>query len=64
MSAANINREQWIELFQATGLDEAMMHKWHSEFEHRYPAQHQSFLQWIGLPEEDIAAVRKFSQAG
>ena len=64
MSASNVTREQWIELFQLAGLDEAMMHKWHREFECRYPAQHQSFLQWIGLSAEDILSVRKFSQAG
>lgn len=64
MSASNMSREQWIELFQAAGLDEAMIHKWHCEFERRYPAQHQSFLQWIGLSTEDIASVRNSSQAG
>lgn len=64
MSASNMTREQWIELFQATGLDEAMMHKWHCEFERRYPTQHQAFLQWIDLSPEDILSVRNFSQAG
>lgn len=63
MSNASMTREQWVELFQATGLDDAMMHKWHFEFERRYPVQHQSFLQWIGLSEEDILSVRTFSQA-
>lgn len=64
MTAANITQEQWMELFEATGPDEAMMHKWHREFERRYPAQHQSFLQWIGLDAEEILNVRKFSQLG
>ncbi|MFN3880493.1 MAG: hypothetical protein ACK4L8_03595 [Nitrincola lacisaponensis] len=64
MSNASMTREQWVELFQATGLDENMMHKWHCEFERRYPVQHQSFLQWVGLSEKDILSVRTFSQAG
>lgn len=64
MNASNMNREQWIELFQATGLDEAMMLKWHCEFERRYPAQHQALLKWIGICAEDILRIRKFSQAG
>ncbi|MBI5329943.1 MAG: hypothetical protein HZB71_04955 [Betaproteobacteria bacterium] len=63
MNASNMTREQWIELFQAIGLNEATMQKWHCEFERRYPTQHQSFLQWIGLSAEDILNVRKFSQA-
>lgn len=63
MSTSNMTREQWIELFQAIGLNEATMRKWHCEFEQRYPAQHRSFLQWIGLSAEEILSVRKFSQA-
>jgi hypothetical protein len=59
-----MNREQWIDLFRTIGLDEAAMHQWHREFEHRYPVQHQSFLEWIALSAEDILNVRKFSLAG
>ncbi len=64
MSADNMTRDQWVEVFQAIGMDEAAMPKWHCEFERRYPAHHQSFLEWIGLAAEDILSVRKFSQAG
>ncbi|RZU36904.1 hypothetical protein EV700_3117 [Fluviicoccus keumensis] len=64
MSTARMTKQQWIELFQATGLSDAMMHTWHREFERRYPDQHQSFLEWIGLPAEEILTVRQFSQAG
>lgn len=63
MSTSKMNREQWIEVFRAIGLDEATMRKWHGEFERRYPAQHQSFLEWISLSAEDILNVRKFSKA-
>lgn len=62
MSTANMTREQWVEVFQATGLDEATMRKWHCEFERRYPNQHQSFLEWIGLSTNDVISVRKRSQ--
>jgi hypothetical protein len=64
MSNLRMNREQWIELFQAAGLDDAMMRRWHCEFERRYPVQHQSFLEWIDLSAEDILKVRKLSQVG
>jgi hypothetical protein len=64
MSESGMNREHWIEVFRAAGLDEAMMRRWHVEFERRYPAGHQSFLEWIKLPAQDILKVRQFSQAG
>jgi len=57
-----MNVDQWVEVFQATGLDEAMMHRWHREFERRYPEQHESFLKWLNLPSDKILTIRKESQ--
>jgi len=59
---SEMNVEQWIEVFRATGLDEAMMNRWHREFEQRYPEQHESFLKWVNLPPEGILAIRKESR--
>jgi hypothetical protein len=49
---------QWKELFTETGLDEAMMDKWHRLFEAKYPESHQGFLHWLGLSQEQIADIR------
>jgi len=54
----HMNKEKWVTLFKAIGLDEATMMKWHSEFETRYPEGHQSFLQWLQIPNEEILAIR------
>jgi len=51
--------DQWVELFREIGLDDATMRRWHELFEERYPEGHQSFLEWLGLPEERIAGIRK-----
>lgn len=40
MKTPLMNRERWSELFQAIGLDEATMRRWHTEFEQRYPEGH------------------------
>jgi hypothetical protein len=40
------------------------MHEWHSEFERRHPQAHQSFLEWLGLPEERISGIRRKSVSG
>lgn len=50
--------EEWTTRFRAIGLDDAAMHKWHRLFEQENPAGHQSFLEWLGLSAERIAAVR------
>lgn len=50
--------EEWVQRFRAIGLDDAAMVKWHRLFEEENPAGHQSFLEWLGLPEERIASIR------
>jgi len=57
-----MNVDQWVEVFRATGLDDAMMRRWHREFERRYPEQHESFLKWLNLSSDDALAIRKESQ--
>jgi len=57
-----MNVEQWVEVFRAAGMDEATMHQWHREFERRYPAQHESFLKWLGVPSDEIVKIRKASK--
>lgn len=63
MSENNVTVDQWVELFRVIGLEEADMHKWHVEFEHRYPDGHQSFLEWLRMPAARIAEVRRRSAA-
>lgn len=51
--------KEWKELFQAIGLSEADMEKWHALFEERYPKDHERFLTWLGLDKKTIAIIRK-----
>jgi len=58
MSNKVMNKEKWVLLFREIGLDDAAMHKWHREFEVRYPNEHQSFLEWLKIPEAEISRMR------
>lgn len=49
---------RWTEVFRATGLDDEAMHRWHHEFESRYPEGHQGFLEWLGLSVDRIGEIR------
>jgi hypothetical protein len=51
--------DEWVSRFRAIGLDEATMKEWHRLFERENPEGHQSFLEWLGLPAERIAEIRK-----
>lgn len=53
-----VSVEEWVARFEAIGLDQAAMEKWHRLFEEENPVGHQSFLEWLGLPAERISAIR------
>ncbi|MEW5801772.1 MAG: hypothetical protein AB1847_06660 [bacterium] len=55
--------EQVIELFRAIGLDDDAMHKWHEEFEKKYPQEHQRFLEWLNVPPDKINLIRQKASA-
>lgn len=62
MPNTNMTKTQWVELFRETGLDEAIMRQWHRLFEQRHPAQHQAFLESLGIGDEEIALIRQHSR--
>ena len=58
MSNEAMNKENWVLLFREIGLDDETMLKWHREFETRFPAGHQSFLEWLQIPANEIERIR------
>ncbi len=59
---SQITVNEFKQMFHDVGLDEAAMLKWHALFEQRYPASHQSFLEWLGLDATLIEQIRAHSQ--
>ncbi len=57
-----IDRETWIEILRASGMNEQDMQRWHHEFEHNAPAAHHSFLRWLGIPEDEVDQIREKSK--
>lgn len=53
-----MNKENWVLLFQEIGLDEATMVRWHQLFETKFPEGHQSFLEWLNIPNDEIDRIR------
>jgi len=53
--------EEWVARSRAVGLDDAAMERWHVLFEREDPAGHESFLRWLGLPDDMIAEIRRKS---
>lgn len=53
-----MNKENWVALFKDIGLDEDTMIRWHRLFETRFPDGHQSFLEWLNIPQDEIERIR------
>ena len=62
MNDERMTKDEWVEVFRATGLDDEGMKRWHREFESRYPLKHEAFLEWLRLPEAEITRIRKHSR--
>ncbi|MBT4521131.1 MAG: hypothetical protein HOC23_14105 [Halieaceae bacterium] len=58
MSSEDMSKDKWVVLFREIGLDDATMVQWHRVFEARYPAGHQSFLEWLNIPQDEIGNIR------
>lgn len=59
----SVDKQAWIEMLRAAGMDEAAMLKWHVEFERRAPQAHQQFLLSLGIEEEEVRQIRLHSRA-
>ncbi|HLP09393.1 MAG TPA: MerR family transcriptional regulator [Opitutaceae bacterium] len=56
-----MTKERWIQLLTACGLDQKDRDRWHAEFEKLSPEAHQDFLESLGLPADEVAAIRHWS---
>ncbi|WP_136524236.1 MerR family transcriptional regulator [Geomonas ferrireducens] len=43
--------------FRTLGVDDNLLGHWHTLFERENPSGHESFQEWLGLPEERTAQV-------
>ncbi len=57
----SVDKKLWVEMLRAAGMDQEAMHRWHAEFERRAPEGHQEFLLSLGIPEDEIARIRRLS---
>lgn len=59
-----VDKQTWVAMLRAAGMDDTTMDRWHREFEHRSPQAHQDFLVGLGIPENEIRHIRARSAEG
>lgn len=57
-----IDKSTWTSLLSASGMSEADMRRWHTAFEASAPTKHQEFLELLGLPDDEIQAIRGWAR--
>ncbi|MSM39312.1 MAG: MerR family transcriptional regulator [Geobacter sp.] len=61
---SSVDKEMFVELLRAAGMDDNAMNQLHVEFERRAPEAHHHFLLSLGIPEKEALMIREFSAAG
>lgn len=57
-----ICKDNFISILEKAGLDYIKMNTLHSEFERLHPEEHQKFLEFLGIPPEEIKLIREHSK--
>lgn len=60
---ATVNKEMFVAMLRAAGMDDAAMKKLHVEFERREPAAHHAFLLSLGISDKEALLIRTWSAA-
>jgi len=57
-----IQKDKWVEIMRAAGMDDNMMKRWHQQFETLEPEGHQEFLESLGIDQKEIEHIRSWSK--
>jgi len=59
-----VDKEMFVELLRAAGMDDDAMRHLHIEFERRAPEAHHAFLLSLGISEQEAGMIRRMSAEG
>lgn len=57
-----LDKEGWVAILRASGMNDDDMERWHVEFERLAPAAHEDFLESLGIAPAEIAHIRAWSR--
>ena len=58
-----VTKEKFTAILRASGFTEEDMRRLHTEFESSAPNEHQEFLEFLHIPQEEIRSIREWSRA-
>jgi len=60
---STLDKEMFVEMLRASGMDDDAMKQLHVEFERRAPLAHHNFLLALGISEQEALKIRSWSVA-
>jgi MerR family transcriptional regulator, thiopeptide resistance regulator len=60
--SAPVDKELWVEMLEAAGMEQKDRKRWHAEFERRAPEGHNEFLLSLGISPDEVAEIRRWSR--
>mgnify|MGYP000203099149 CR=1 FL=1 len=57
----NMDKDRWVGIMRASGLDDDDMKSWHKQFELKEPKGHQKFLESLNIDQDEIEQIRNWS---
>jgi DNA-binding transcriptional MerR regulator len=57
-----VTKEKWTAIMKAAGFSEDDMRRWHVEFEKSAPDEHQEFLEFLHIPNDELSRIRAWSR--
>jgi DNA-binding transcriptional MerR regulator len=58
-----LDKDAWVAILRASGMDDEDMRRWHVEFERHSPEAHQDFLESLGIDHAEIVRIREWSRS-
>ncbi len=59
---AMLSKEKWTKIMRDAGLSDEAMRRWHKQFERDAPEDHEEFLRFLKIPEEEVKQIRQWSR--
>ncbi len=59
-----LSKEKWTKVMRDSGFSDDDMRRWHAQFEKDAPEDHEEFLRFLRIPEDEVARIREWSRVG
>lgn len=57
-----MTKDKWVAIMDKAGFTEEDKNRWHTVFEATDPDEHELFLRYLQIPEEEIRKIREWSR--